>query len=90
MGLEETLKGRYLLEKSYGDNNSHRSWNAITIPAQSLQPYPTLCDPMDYSPPGSSVPWILQATVLKWDGQGILPTQGSNPGFLHRRQILYG
>ena len=27
---------------------------------------PTLCDPMDYSPPGSSVHGILQARVLEW------------------------
>ena len=27
---------------------------------------PTLCDPMDCSPPGSSVRGILQATILKW------------------------
>ena len=26
----------------------------------------TLCDPMDYSPPGSSIRGILQATVLEW------------------------
>ena len=27
---------------------------------------PTLCDPMDHSPPISSVHWILQARILKW------------------------
>ena len=27
---------------------------------------PTLCDPMGYSPPGSSVPGLLQARVLEW------------------------
>ena len=26
----------------------------------------TFCDPMDCSPPGSSVPGIFQATILKW------------------------
>ena len=37
--------------------------------AQELvaQSYPTLCDPMDHSPPGSSVHWIFQARVLEWD-----------------------
>ena len=34
--------------------------------AKSLQSCPTLCDPMDSSPPGSSVPGILQARVLEW------------------------
>ena len=30
------------------------------------QPRPTLCDPMQYTPPGSSVHGILQARVLEW------------------------
>ena len=30
------------------------------------QLYPTLCDPMDCSPPGSSIHWILQARILEW------------------------
>ena len=34
--------------------------------AKSLQSCPTLCDPRDGSPPGSSVPGILQARVLEW------------------------
>ena len=34
--------------------------------AKSLQSCPTLCDPMDHSPPGSSVPGIFQARVLEW------------------------
>ena len=34
--------------------------------AKSLQSYPTLCDPIDGSPPGSPVPGILQARTLAW------------------------
>ena len=34
--------------------------------AKSLQSYPTLCDPIDGSPPGSLVPGILQARTLEW------------------------
>ena len=34
--------------------------------AKSLQLYPTLCDPIDGSPPGSPIPGILQARTLKW------------------------
>ena len=34
--------------------------------AKSLQSCPTLCDPMDGSPPDSSVPGILQARILEW------------------------
>ena len=34
--------------------------------AKSLQSCPTLCDPIDSSPPGSPVPGILQARILEW------------------------
>ena len=53
----------------------------------------TLCDPVDYNPPGSSVHGILQAGVLEWVAmpfsRGIFQTQGSNPNLPHCRQILY-
>ena len=34
--------------------------------AKSLQPCPMLCDPIDYSLPGSSAHGILQARILEW------------------------
>ena len=34
--------------------------------AKLLQSCPTLCNPMDLSPPGSSVHGILQARILEW------------------------
>ena len=37
-----------------------------TANAKSLQSCPTLCDPIDGSPPGSPVPGILQARTLEW------------------------
>ena len=49
--------------------------NSVEIPlkagnrtpiAKSLQSCPTLCDPIDGSPPGSPVPGILQARTLEW------------------------
>ena len=39
---------------------------AAAAAAKSLQSCPTLCDPKDGSPPGSSVPGILQAKTLEW------------------------
>ena len=36
------------------------------LTAKSLQPCPTLCDPIDGSPPGSPIPGILQARTLEW------------------------
>ena len=39
---------------------------AAIAAAKSLQSCPTLCDPIDGSPPGSAIPGILQARVLEW------------------------
>ena len=56
------------------------------------QLYPTLCDPMDYSPLGSSVHEILQAKILGWVAipffRGVFATQGSNPGELQEDSLL--
>ena len=51
-------------------------WSGLPLPspievtaaaaAKSLQSCPTLCDPIDGSPPGSAVPGILQARTLEW------------------------
>ena len=38
----------------------------IAAAAKSLQLCPTLCDPIDGSPPGSPIPGILQARILEW------------------------
>ena len=54
-----------------GTNNSG-SWavlelvTAAAAAAKSLQSCPTLCDPIDGSPPGSPVPGILKARTLEW------------------------
>ena len=39
---------------------------AAAAAAKSLQSCPTLCDPLDGSPPGSAVPGILQARIQEW------------------------
>ena len=39
---------------------------AAAAAAKSLQLCPTLCDPIDGSPPGSSVHGVFQARVLEW------------------------
>ena len=43
-----------------------RKASAAAAAAKSLQSCPTLCDPVDGSPLGSSVPGILQARILEW------------------------
>ena len=43
------------------------SWHyAMLCYAKSLQSCPTLCNPIDSSPPGSAIPGILQARILEW------------------------
>ena len=40
--------------------------SAAAAPDKSLQSCPTLCDPIDGSPPGFPVPGIFQARTLEW------------------------
>ena len=51
------------------------------------QPYPTVCDPMDCSPPVFLCPWDFPGknTGVGWHAllQGVFPTQGLNPLLLH-------
>ena len=43
--------------------------------AKSLQLCPTLCDPIDGSPPGSPIPGILQERTLEWVANGFIGFQ---------------
>ena len=47
-------------------NIKNLSYADAAAAAKSLQLCPILCDPMDCSPPGSSVHGILQARILEW------------------------
>ena len=49
--------------------------------SEVAQSCPTLSDPMDCSPPGSSVNGILQARVLEWVAIAFSRTQGADPQF---------
>ena len=44
----------------------HAAAAVAAAAAKSLQSCPTLCDPLDGSPPGSPVPGVLQARTLEW------------------------
>ena len=46
--------------------NTHYRTEYAAAAAKLLQLCPTLCDPIDGTPPGSSVPGILQARILEW------------------------
>ena len=45
---------------------TEEQYNHSAAAARSLQSCPTLCDPIDGSPPGSPVPGILQVRTLEW------------------------
>ena len=54
LGLEDPLEKEMAIHSS------------TAAAAKLLQSYPTLCDPIDGSPPGPAVPGILQARTLEW------------------------
>ena len=51
---------------SLGISSFPEETSAAATAAKSLQSCPTLCNPRDGSPPGSTVPGILQARTLEW------------------------
>ena len=68
----------------------------VVVVVQPAQSYPSLCDPMDCTPPGSSVHGISQARIPEWSPcppPGDLPDPGAEPtspaNLLHCRRILY-
>ena len=68
-------------------------WSKNEMCCAKLLSCPTLCNPMDYSPPGSSVhgdsPGKNAGVGCHSLLQGSFPTQGLNPDLLHCRQTLY-
>ena len=68
-------------------------WGKSEMKVLVAQLCPTLCDPMDCSPPGSSVHGKSSGKNTEVGChallQGIFSTQGSNPDLLHCRRILY-
>ena len=79
--LDETQAGIKIVERNinnlrYADDTTHMAESEEELKsllkmkaaaaAKSLQSCPTLCDPIDRTPPGSPVPGILQARTLEW------------------------
>ena len=56
----------FILYWSIVDLQRYVSIRYTDAAAKSLQSCPTLCDPIDGSPPSSPVPGILQARTLEW------------------------
>ena len=64
--LEKRLNKGLFLNIQHIQFSLLRSSSLMLCYAKSLQSCPTLCDPRDGSPPGSPIPWILQARTLGW------------------------
>ena len=95
---EKSYRGMFItalftIDKISSNQNDCQQANTANPCVLAPQSCPTLCDPMDCSPPGSSVHGILQARTLEWVAISISrgssqprdPTQVSCIG----RQILY-
>ena len=62
--LGDTLVLKLFFSRMWGKSSGSKSSAAAV--AKSLQSCPTLCNPIEDSPPGSPVPGILQARTLEW------------------------
>ena len=56
---------KYSMPRTHSES-SMKSLLLLLLLLLSLQSCPTLCDPIDGSPPGSAAPGILQARTLEW------------------------
>ena len=67
------------------------TWEAYTVLCLVAQSCPTLCNPVDCSPSGSSVHGDTPGKNIRvgCPPPGIFPTQGLNPGLSHCRWIFY-
>ena len=63
---QEALKSQSEKIKIMNKRNFSDEFYLAAAAAKSLQSCPTLCNPMDCSPPGSSIHGILQARILEW------------------------
>ena len=66
---------KQIFEVSFNVKSLHCHPPHMHTAAKSLQSCPTLCDPIDSSPPGSPVPGILQSRTLEWTSR-LLPCPG--------------
>ena len=66
MLLRDLRPNKIVRSKNDISVNSFNDSHITAAAAKLLQSCPTLCDPMDSSPPGSSVHGILQAGLLEW------------------------
>ena len=87
------LVGTIYQAKQHSVPNEIRNCTLFPKKMKVIRSCPTLCNPMDCSPPGSSVhgdsPGKNTSVGCHFLLQGIFRMQGSNPGLPHCRQTLY-
>ena len=87
------IQKQYRLFQFYLSVDLFANFNATILHAKLLQSCPTLCYPMDYRVPGSSVHDIVQAGILEWlpcSPPGDLPNPGIEPQFLMSPELAGG
>ena len=83
--LVKTLRSPCNCQVSFWISEAAFSHCLVCMHAKSLQSCLTLCNPIDCSPPGSSVHRILQGRILEWvamPSSGDLPNSGIRPASL--------
>jgi len=73
--ITEELKKE--IKKCIEMNENENTQPKTCATAKSLQFCPTLCDPIDSSPPGSTIPRIPQAQILEWAAISFSKTCGT-------------
>ena len=63
---KKIIESIHIIVDQAEDRISELEVAAAAAAAKSLQSCPTLCDPIDGSPPGSPIPGILQTRILEW------------------------
>ena len=64
--MQNKTSKSFMKQKKILEYASQFQDSTVAAAAKLFQSCPTLCDPIDGSPPGSTVPGILQARILEW------------------------
>ena len=83
--LKDAVSTAVILFSLCGNSYKGDIFQEEAAAAKSLQSCPTLCDPIDGNPPGSSVPRILHARILEWVAISFYIRQNC---FLYKKRIL--
>ena len=77
--MSPALTGRFFTREAQNQEFRINIHTVLCVPSLSAQSCAILCNPMDCSPPGSSVHGILQARILEWVAMSATPNSGIEP-----------